>query len=96
MKTHILLIFSSTKITFGRNNPEKIMESFEDGIPSSLSTRGGKLSIDSMRMKHGKFALCWDWIGNDALIFNTPIGYHKQRDLSSNNRGLDRFEFICP
>lgn len=78
----ILTFFFNVGFSKEINRPEKIMESFEEGIPSSLSTRGGKMSIDSLRMKHGDYALRWDWIGNDALIFNTPIGYHQQRDLS--------------
>ncbi|MCG8310773.1 MAG: hypothetical protein MI975_25515 [Cytophagales bacterium] len=95
MKTHIftlLLLFGCVEMAFSTNRPRKIMESFEDGIPSSLNVRGGKISLDSMRMKHGKFALRWDWIGNDALIFNAPIGYHKQRDLSKlSGEGTEKY-----
>ncbi|MBU2976018.1 chondroitinase family polysaccharide lyase [Zobellia sp. B3R18] len=79
-----LIALSYTIMTNAQDGyqPKKLMESFEEGLPPELSARGGQLSIDSLRMKQGKKSLRWDWIGNDALIFNTAIGYHKQRDLS--------------
>lgn len=59
------------------------MESFEDGIPPGLKATGGELNIDTMRMKHGNKALKWNWVGNSSLVFDSPIGYRKQRDLNS-------------
>ncbi|MDO6518134.1 chondroitinase family polysaccharide lyase [Zobellia uliginosa] len=85
-------LFSVTGYAQAQKHPIKLMESFEEGIPASLSTRGGSLSLDSLRMKQGRKSLRWDWIGNDALIFNTPIGYHAQRDLSKLEPvGRDKF-----
>jgi len=81
----LALIFICTLFTIQVNaqtRPIKVMESFEEGIPPSLTTRGGKISLDTLRVKQGNKSLRWDWIGNDALIYNTPIGYHTQRDLS--------------
>lgn len=59
--------------------PAKIMESFEDGVPEGLRVTGRSLSLDTHRMKHGAQSLRWDWQGNDVLTFDTPIGYRRQR-----------------
>ncbi|GAL82101.1 chondroitinase [Algibacter lectus] len=79
----------TTSLAFAQ---EKVMESFEDGIPKGLTTKGGHLSIDNLRIKHGRKALKWDWVGNSALVFNTPIGYHKARNLSEvKPEGRDKY-----
>ncbi len=70
--------------------PAKIMESFEEGIPEGLSATGKPVSIAKNRMKHGYQSMKWEWKGNDQIIFNSPVGYHKQRifkdyDLELNN-----------
>ena len=62
----------------------KIMESFEEGIPDGLKNALQSVSIDTLRIKHGQQALKWEWKGNDALIFDTPIGYQKQHLITEN------------
>lgn len=64
--------------------PEKIMESFEDGIPGGLEA-DGVLSLDAKRVKQGTKSLKWEWIGNGKIVFNTPIGYRKQREITKEN-----------
>ncbi len=74
------------------NQSVKVMESFEQGIPAGMKASAGKLSIDTKRMKHDAKSLRWDWVGNDKLIFNTPIGYHQRRDLKKLVReGRDQY-----
>ncbi|MCI2285403.1 hypothetical protein L3081_20970 [Colwellia sp. MSW7] len=74
--------------------PVTVMESFEQGIPDGLYATGGKLSLDSKRMKHKATSLRWDWVGNDRLIFDTPLGYHEPRDLKTIDKtGRDQYLF---
>lgn len=72
----------------GASQPEKIMESFENGIPEGLSATGS-LRLDSQRMKQGERSIRWDWRGNDRLIFDTPIGYRKQRIITDQHVNLE-------
>lgn len=65
--------------------PAKILESFEEGIPKGLSATGRVISIDENRMKQGEKSLKWQWKGNDQIVFDTPIGYHKQRMLGADD-----------
>ncbi|WOO41331.1 chondroitinase family polysaccharide lyase [Rubellicoccus peritrichatus] len=67
---------------------DKIMESFENGIPEGLDATGS-LTLDNQRMKHGEQSLRWDWRGNDRLTFDTRIGYRKQRLLTEQDTGLE-------
>lgn len=66
------------------NQPVKSIESFEEGIPAGLKA-SGDLSLDTQRMKHGAQSLRWGWKGNDRIVFNTPVGYRKQRLLTENH-----------
>ncbi|WP_066627373.1 chondroitinase family polysaccharide lyase [Labilibacter marinus] len=74
--------------TEASKHPAHVLESFEDGIPKGLSSTGRSISIDTKRMKHGEQSLRWLWQGNDQLIFDTPIGYHKQGIISKDNMGI--------
>lgn len=76
-------------VGFAQNKPAKIMESFEEGIPNGMRANGGELSIDSDRMKHGEKGLKWNWSGNSQLIFDSPVGYHKQQILAGENLDLN-------
>lgn len=78
----LLLLFNTL---FAQNDPIKILESFEEGIPAGMKATGRELSIDSNRMKHGQQSLKWEWKGNDQIIFDSPVGYHKQRVLAQEN-----------
>lgn len=71
------------------NLPNKVMESFEDGIPVGLSSTGRSLGLDKDRMKHGQQSLKWQWRGNDRIVFDTPIGYRKQRRLAGSEAALE-------
>lgn len=88
------LLFISAISVAKSNESAKVMESFEQGIPNGMKATGGKLSIDTKRVKHNSHSLRWDWVGNDKLIFNTPIGYHKRRDIKTlTKEGRDKYLF---
>ncbi|MEM0914037.1 MAG: chondroitinase family polysaccharide lyase [Planctomycetota bacterium] len=72
--------------------PAKLLESFEDGIPAGMSATGDPLTLDPDRMKHGRQGLRWDWRGNDALVFESPIGYRPQQPLVRED-GTDALDF---
>lgn len=82
--------------------PARVMESFEEGIPAGLKSTGGRMSIDTLRMKYGNQSLKWDWSGNAALTFDTPIGYQKQRmvtdlsKLSNGHGGSEKNPVLAP
>lgn len=78
----------SSVVLFANSEPNKVMESFEEGIPSGMHSTG-ELALDSKRMKDGGQSLKWEWGGNDQLIFDTPIGYRKQRKLTENHANLE-------
>lgn len=71
-----------------KNELLKPIEGFEGGIPQGMISKRGFISIDSLRIKHGKHSLCWSWKGNSQLIFNTPIGYRKQHYISAEDKAL--------
>ncbi|UXX79070.1 chondroitinase family polysaccharide lyase [Reichenbachiella carrageenanivorans] len=82
--------------------PVRVMESFEEGIPAGLESTGGRISIDTLRMKYGEKSLKWDWSGNAVLTFDTPIGYQKQRlvtdlsKLSNGHGGSEKNPVLAP
>lgn len=65
----------------------KGIESFEEGIPQGLRATG-QLELDTLRMKDGKHSIRWTWKGNDQLVFDTPIGYRKQRREKADSPNL--------
>ena len=71
--------------------PDKSIESFEEGIPEDLEATG-ILTLDAKRMKHGDHSIKWEWKGNDRLVFDTPIGYRKQRPLSGESAALQHVD----
>ena len=66
----------------------RIMESFEDGIPATMHAEGGNLDLDSLRFKHGRQALRWNWIGNSKLVLERDLGYHPQRTIDIRKDSL--------
>ncbi|WP_111707732.1 chondroitinase family polysaccharide lyase [Lutibacter citreus] len=72
--------------TYSQKASYKIMESFEEELPSELHTIGGSIELDTLRMKHGRQSLKWNWEGNSKLILDRDLGYHPQRviDLANN------------
>ncbi|QHI70119.1 chondroitinase family polysaccharide lyase [Tichowtungia aerotolerans] len=62
--------------------PIRVLESFEEGVPSYVQASGVPLTVNSRRMKHGNQSLSWQWNGNDTLTFRTLIGYRRQRLLT--------------
>lgn len=80
----VFLVFVSIIGTAQNNIRVKAIESFEEGIPNQFSSKGGEFSIDTKRMKQGNQSLKWNWKGNAQLIYNTEIGYRKQRILGAD------------
>ncbi|MDF7824624.1 chondroitinase family polysaccharide lyase [Pontiellaceae bacterium B12227] len=72
--------------------PDKSIESFEEGIPVDMAANGGSLTLDTNRMKHGKQSVKWEWCGNDRIVFDTPIGYRKQRKLTGDSASLQHVD----
>lgn len=88
LKPIFLLLFTCFYTFLQAQSSFKVLENFEQ-IPAYLDATG-TISIDSKRMKYGESSLKWQWKGNDRLIFNTEIGYHKQgivTDLSKLANG---------
>ncbi|VGO18181.1 chondroitinase family polysaccharide lyase [Pontiella sulfatireligans] len=73
------------------NTPVKSIESFEEGMPAGFSATGN-LTLDTRRMKHGEQSVKWEWKGNDQIIFDTPIGYRKQRKLTEDSAALQHVD----
>ncbi|VGO14167.1 Chondroitin sulfate ABC exolyase [Pontiella desulfatans] len=69
------------------NTPAKSIESFEEGMPEGFAATG-TVSLDTTRMKHGSQSVKWEWKGNDRIVFDTPIGYRKQRKLDAEDDAL--------
>lgn len=92
MKSLVAIIaLLPASLLFGEtfNTPNKVMESFEEGIPEGMVATGRTLSLDFDRMKHGEQSLQWDWRGNDSIVFDTPIGFRRQRALVEGHANLE-------
>ncbi|MDO6518132.1 chondroitinase family polysaccharide lyase [Zobellia uliginosa] len=91
-----LLTLGLTPCLFSQDavRPTFTYEDFEQGIPEGLSARGGQLELDSKRIKDGQKSLKWNWVPNDTLVFNTPIGYHPQRPINTSGYDKDQLKNV--
>ncbi|MGP1994279.1 chondroitinase family polysaccharide lyase [Zobellia laminariae] len=90
----LTLVWSHSLFSQGSTQPASTYENFEQGIPNGISATGGKLELDSKRVKDGKNSLKWNWVPNDTLIFNTPIGYHPQKPINTSGYDKDQLKNV--
>ena len=91
-KAVLVFLIAVPRVGSAYMESDKSIESFEEGIPVDMVATGRSLTLDSNRMKHGKQSVKWEWRGNDRIVFDTPIGYRKQRKLTGDSAAMQHVD----